>query len=183
MDRTERLYLIERLVRQRGHVGFAALQEALEVSRATLWRDIEYLRSRLGAPLAYDRYLNGYCFAQPHGADRAVSHELPGLWFSERELYSLLMAHQLLSGLDADGGLSRHLQPLLERIHALLAHSTAGAPTAAEPGEAVPSKAATAKATSSREAADAQALMQRVRIIVAARRAVPARILSAWARR
>ena len=38
-------------------------------------------------------------------------HELPGLWFSERELYSLLMAHQLLSELDADGVISRHLQP------------------------------------------------------------------------
>ena len=46
---------------------------------------------------------------------RGEKHELPGLWFSERELYSLLMAHQLLSGLDADGTLSRHLQPLLDR--------------------------------------------------------------------
>jgi predicted DNA-binding transcriptional regulator YafY len=162
MDRTERLYVIERLVRQRGHASFSALQEALEVSRATLWRDIEYLRSRLGAPLEYDRFVNGYRFAPGTGADRATSHELPGLWFSERELYSLLMAHQLLSGLEVEGaGLSRHLQPLLDRIHALLAHS--GASGAGNgPGETP-------------AAHTAQALMQRVRIIVSARRDVPAR--------
>jgi predicted DNA-binding transcriptional regulator YafY len=97
--------------------------------------------------------VNGYRFVQPQGADRAAAHELPGLWFSERELYSLLMAHQLLSGLDTDGGLSRHLQPLLERIHTLLAHSTAGQSAAG----------------------GAPALTERVRILVAARRAVPLR--------
>lgn len=170
MDRTERLYLIERLVRQRGQVSFAVLQETLEVSRATLWRDIEYLRSRLGAPLEYDRYLNGYRFTEAAGADRSVTHELPGLWFSERELYSLLMAQQLLSGLDVEGGgLSRHLQPLLERIHALLAHSTAGAPGKARTG------AQAGKAAQGQPADTAQALMQRVRIIVSARRDVQAR--------
>lgn len=160
MDRTERLYRIERLVRQRGHASFAVLQEALEVSRATLWRDIEYLRSRLGAPLEYDRFVNGYRFVAGTGADRATSHELPGLWFSERELYSLLMAHQLLSGLEVEGaGLSRHLQPLLDRIHTLLAHSADGGspPAAADSADS------------------AAALMQRVRIIVSARREVPAR--------
>jgi len=45
---------------------------------------------------------------------------VPGLWFNERELYALLTAHQLLSEIDSDGVLSRHLQPLLERIHGLL---------------------------------------------------------------
>ncbi|MBL8330022.1 MAG: YafY family transcriptional regulator [Rubrivivax sp.] len=151
MDRTERLYQIERLIRHRGQVSFAALQEALEVSRATLWRDIEYLRSRLGAPIEYDRFANGYRFASPAGAARGQAHELPGMWFSERELYSLLMAHQLLAELDSDGLLSRHLQPLLERIHALLAD---GSPD---------------------EAAGPPALTQRVRIISAARRPVAAR--------
>ncbi len=153
MERTERLYAIERLIRHRGHVSFAALQEALEVSRATLWRDIEYLRSRLGAPIEYDRFVNGYRFAAPSGAARSEAHELPGLWFSERELYALLMAWQLLSELDTDGPLSRHLQPLLARIQGLLGDSAGGQDANA----------------------GAQALTQRVRIIGAARRPVPAR--------
>ncbi len=126
MTKTARLYKIEMLIRQRGHVSFAQLIEALEVSPATLKRDLEYLRDQLGAPIDYDRDLNAYRFAAAGGgrgspADAgAARHELPGLWFSERELYSLLMANQLLSGLDDQGPLSRHLQPLLGRIHELL---------------------------------------------------------------
>ena len=147
MSKTARLYKIEQLIRLRGSVSFAQLLEALEVSPATLKRDLEYLRDQLGAPIAYDRDSNGYRFAETAGTARpAQKHELPGLWFSERELYSLLMAHQLLAGLDADGTLSRHLQPLLDRIHELLG-----------PGGD----------------RDAQALMKRVKIVSALRRPVP----------
>jgi predicted DNA-binding transcriptional regulator YafY len=142
MANAERLYKIERLIRHRGHISFRDLQAELEVSRATLKRDLEYLRSRLGAPIEYDAQVNGYRFAADQ---RGLRHELPGLWFDERELYSLLMAHQLLSGLDADGTLSRHLQPLLERIHQMLGGS------------------------------DDATLMTRVKIISAARRPVPGR--------
>jgi predicted DNA-binding transcriptional regulator YafY len=129
MANTERLYKIERLIHARGSVSFQLLLDELEVSPATLKRDLEYLRSRLGAPIEYDRESNGYRFAaEPvSGAGTAGGpgasgrrHELPGLWFDESELYSLLMAHQLLAGLDEDGMLARHLQPLLVRIHQLL---------------------------------------------------------------
>ena len=34
----------------------------LEVSRATLKRDLEYLRERMQAPIVYDRFDNGYRF-------------------------------------------------------------------------------------------------------------------------
>ena len=144
MSITERVYRIEMLIRHRGQVSFRDLQDELEVSRATLKRDLEYLRDRLGAPIVYDRDLGGYRFGEEF---RGHKHELPGLWFNERELYSLLMAHQLLSGLDSDGMLSRHLQPLLERIHQMLG---------------------------SRDE-EARALMKRVKIISAVRRPVPSR--------
>ena len=117
---TERLYRIEALIRSRGNVSFQNLLDELEVSRATLKRDLEYLRSRMGAPIEYDRDLNGYRFgAVARGGGR---HELPGLWFNESELYSLLTAQQLLAGLDTGGLLARHLQPLLDRIRGLLGH-------------------------------------------------------------
>ncbi|MBP6898342.1 MAG: WYL domain-containing protein [Pseudacidovorax sp.] len=148
MSKTARLYKIEMLIRSRGHVSFQALLDELEVSSATLKRDLACLRDELGAPIEYDAALNGYKFGSAgFGLRGAQRHELPGLWFSERELYSLLMAHQLLSGLDTEGLLSRHLQPLLERIHDLLG-----------PGD---------------ESA-AKVLMKRVKIISALRRPVPA---------
>ena len=141
MTKTARVYKIEMLIRNRGHVSFQTLLDELEISPATLKRDLDYLKDRLGAPIVYDRFLNGYKFGEEY---RGQKHELPGLWFNERELYSLLMAHQMLSELDSDGVISRHLQPLLERIHQMLG-----------PDEV-----------------DAKSLLKRVRIINAARRPV-----------
>jgi predicted DNA-binding transcriptional regulator YafY len=143
---TARLYQIEALIRARGHISMGDLLKELEVSRATLKRDLEYLRSRMGAPIEYDADLRGYRFGQAYVGGK---HELPGLWFDESELYSLLMAQQLLAGLDTGGLLARHLQPLLDRIHHLLGS-----------GEG-------------REAAER--LMQRVKIVSALKRPVPSR--------
>lgn len=147
MDRTERFYKIEMLIRHRGCVPFAALMDELGVSRATLKRDLEYLRSRLDAPIVYDRFDNGYRFDAQPGGRAPVQHELPGVWFSEREIHALLTMHQLIQELDAGGMLARHLQPLLDKLHGMLG-------------------------TSEREAAE---LMKRVKIVTPARRAVPAR--------
>jgi predicted DNA-binding transcriptional regulator YafY len=119
MSQTERVYRIESLIRSRGTVSFAALIEALEVSPATLKRDLAYLRERLGAPIEYEAASNGYRFVEGWRAED--KHELPGLWFNERELTSLLSAHQLLSELDSDGVISRHLAPLVQRIEGMLA--------------------------------------------------------------
>ena len=119
MANAARLYRIEALIRACGHVSFAQLLQELEVSPATLKRDLDYLRSRMGAPIDYDRELNGYRFANAAAAS-LPRQELPGLWFNEDELYSLLMAQQLLSSLDNDGLISRHLQPLLDRLQQLL---------------------------------------------------------------
>ena len=126
MTKTARVYKIELLIRNRGHVSFQTLLDELEVSPATLKRDLDYLKDQLGAPIEYDRFQNGYRFGEGY---RGQKHELPGLWFSERELYSLLMANQLLNELDSDGVISRHLKPLLERIHTMLGTSDAEAKT------------------------------------------------------
>jgi predicted DNA-binding transcriptional regulator YafY len=123
MDRTERFYKIEMLIRSRGSVSFAELMEELGVSRATLKRDLEYLRERLDAPIVYDRFDNGYKLqADPRDASQ-VKHELPGVWFSEREIHALLTMHQLIQGLDEGGVLARHLQPLLDKLHGMLGAS------------------------------------------------------------
>lgn len=145
MDRTERFYKIEMLLRSRGSVSFAALREELGVSPATLKRDLQYLRDRLHAPIVYDAFDNGYRFEQ--GAQAGGRHELPGLWFSEHEIHALLTMHQLLAGLDDDGVLSRHLQPMLERLQGMLGH----------------------------DAAESRELMRRIKVIGTARRRVPSR--------
>jgi len=144
---TARLYRIEALIRQHGHVSFKLLLAELQVSPATLKRDLEFLRSRMGAPIEYDALLGGYRFGK--GYDGQSRHELPGLWFDESELYALLTAQQVLAGLDTGGLLSRHLQPLLDRIQLLLGNGQG--------------------------AAEAAQVMKRVRIVTALRRPVPSR--------
>ena len=147
MDRTERFYKIELLLRGRGCVSFAALQDELAVSPATLKRDLQYLRDRLSAPIVYDAFSNGYRFAAPATNAGGARHELPGLWFSENEIHALLTMHQLLAGLDDDGVLARHLQPLMEKLQGMLGTD----------------------ATAARD------LMRRVKVIGTARRRVPSK--------
>ncbi|MFM2120526.1 MAG: hypothetical protein RL722_1994, partial [Pseudomonadota bacterium] len=133
MERTERFYRIDMLIRDRGLVSFADLQAELEVSRATLKRDLEYLRSRMDVPIVYDREANGYRFevaAAGSGAGSArgkarASHALPGVWFSEREIHALLTMNQLIAGLDGAGILARHLAPLQEKLQSMLGRSEA----------------------------------------------------------
>ena len=60
MNKTERIFKIEQLIATRKVVSFKALLDQLEISRATLKRDLEYLRSRMKAPIVYDRELEGY---------------------------------------------------------------------------------------------------------------------------
>lgn len=127
MDRTERFYKIELLIRTRGSVPFADLMDELGVSRATLKRDLEYLRERMDAPIVYDRFSNGYQFNPDARDARQVRHELPGLWFSEGEIHALLTMHQLIGGLDEGGVLARHLQPLLDKLYGMLGTSDAEA--------------------------------------------------------
>ncbi len=117
MDRTERFYKIEHLIRLRGSVSFAELLDTLEVSPATLKRDLQYLRDRMGAPIEYDASSNGYRFGQQW---RGAAHELPGVWFNEAELHALLTMQHMLAGLDDGGVVGRHLQPMFDKITRML---------------------------------------------------------------
>ena len=116
MERLERFYKIDQLLKERKVVSFAALQSALDVSAATLKRDLEYMRERFNAPIEYDREANGYRF----GAEReGPRYELPGLWFSADEAYALLSMHTLLAELQP-GLLEPHVGPLQARLRAIL---------------------------------------------------------------
>ena len=117
MDRTERFYKIEQLLHDRGTASFEQILAALEVSRATLKRDFQYLRDRLGAPIVYDREANGYRFDVRTG--RAPRFELPGLWFNASEIPALLMMQNLLAEVQP-GLLGPQIAPLQTRLKSLL---------------------------------------------------------------
>ena len=118
MDRTERFYTIDRLLRSRRKVSLHQLMEELEVSRATVRRDLEYMRDRMAAPIVWDAALRGYCYRLEATGDDD-RYALPGLWFNASEVYALLTMDHLLSSLQP-GLLEPHIEPLRERIRRLL---------------------------------------------------------------
>lgn len=118
MSNNERIYRIDQLLNDRKTVSFQELLERLEVSPATLKRDLAYMRDRLNAPIVYDKELNGYRFES-----NSESYALPGLWFSPEEIYALLTMQHLLRNLDSDGLLSKHIKPLQSRLLAMLEDS------------------------------------------------------------
>lgn len=117
MNRTERFYRIDQMLHERRHVPIEAFLVELDISRATFKRDMEYLRDRLNAPIAWDRDAGGYCFT--HTKTTGPAYELPGLWFSAGEIYALLAAQKLLADIEP-GILAAQLQPLQARLTALL---------------------------------------------------------------
>jgi len=94
MDRTERFYRIQQLLRQNRAVPIERFLRELEISLATFKRDLEYMRSRLNVPIVWDREIGGYRVDGGVGAQ-----ELPGVWFNDAEIYALLTMQRLLENL------------------------------------------------------------------------------------
>jgi predicted DNA-binding transcriptional regulator YafY len=117
VDRTERFYLIDRLLDEHGLVTRQQFLDALNVSLATFKRDLEYMRDRLHAPIHWNNDRQGYEFTVPDGV--SPPYELPGLWFNQSEIFALLTMQQLLAGLDP-GLLASHVAPLRSRLESLL---------------------------------------------------------------
>ena len=120
MDRYERILTLHRILgNARYPVTVARLQDELGCSRATVYRDIAFLRDGLMAPIVGDDA--GFRY-DPGESDR---FELPGLWLSSEELHALLAAQQLLSR-SGGGVLSSALAPLQSRIEKLLSDHASG---------------------------------------------------------
>src|SRR5512137_703609 len=117
MERTERFYKIQNLLRSRHFVSTQDFMTELGISRATFKRDLEYLRDRMHAPIVYDRDQEAYGF-DPAIADSKL-WQLPGLWFSADELQALLTMDRLLGDLQP-GVLSELIAPLRKRLKSLL---------------------------------------------------------------
>ena len=125
MDRQERTLALHRLLKAARHpVSLARLMDELSCSRATLYRDVAFLRDALGAPIESDASGEGdggFRYEQNEGE----RFELPGLWLNSDELHALLATHQLLDR-TGSGVLSSALAPLRGRIESLLARQAGG---------------------------------------------------------
>ncbi|MES2631844.1 MAG: WYL domain-containing protein [Pseudomonadota bacterium] len=116
MSEVVRLYQYKSLLGSKRATSVEDLMAALEISRATVKRDIAKLRDQLRVPIRFDRDQGGYVIEEGQGHRDS---ELPGLWFSDREILALTTIQQLLSQL-APGLLGSKLKPLQGRLSQLM---------------------------------------------------------------
>lgn len=116
MDRYERILTLHRLFKTARHpVSQERLRDELQCSRATLYRDVAFLRDALGAPIESDPDRHGFAYDREE-ADR---FELPGLWLTSEELAALMALNELIARSDP-GVLAGALAPFKSRMERLL---------------------------------------------------------------
>jgi len=112
MSQLERIYKMDRMFRRKRPPGKTEILTAFEISLAQFKRDLDFFRTRLGANVGFDAQTGGYCY---QGDD----FNLPGLWFSQGEVYALLLMESLIEQLQP--GLVRdQLKPFEGKLRSLL---------------------------------------------------------------
>ncbi len=84
-----RMHFIDNMIKEGKYPNSRQLAELLEVSRRTILRDVEFMRDRLGAPLAFCPKKRGYYYAEEGFSLRFVR-------LTEGELVALYLGHNLL---------------------------------------------------------------------------------------
>lgn len=126
MNLFDRIYQLHQVLSDaRYPVSHQTIEQRLECSRATATRVINRMRLYFDAPIEYNRQANGYHYA----GDGAF--QLPGLWFTEAELSSLLTVQKLLD--EAGPGLLEDVTaPIKGRLDELLRDKRLGGAGAVE---------------------------------------------------
>ncbi|MGB7543543.1 MAG: WYL domain-containing transcriptional regulator [Burkholderiales bacterium] len=123
MDKFDRIYQLHHILAgRRTPIPLENLMTRLECSKATVYRLIHALEYYLGAPIERDEELDGFRY---RSTSDGRAFELPGLWFSAKELQALIVFQRLLQTLEP-GLLDEHLSPLAKRLDELLQHRRLG---------------------------------------------------------
>ncbi len=125
MNRLERFYRIDQLLVEMTVVPRDRFLSELEVSPATFKRDLEYMRDRFNAPVIWDADVRGYRYEKSATTTGRV--ELPGLWFSEQEVYALITMQQLLENVGQGSLIGQHIEPFRARLDAMLGEGDSSA--------------------------------------------------------
>ncbi len=117
MSQMERMYEIDRLLKSRRATPLEVFMESTSASRATIVRDLTYMKDRLRAPIVWDRDQRGYKLDGPF--------TLPALYLSEAEIHALLVLHHLVARIQPSF-LDEQLEPLRQLLHKLIGPDGAG---------------------------------------------------------
>ncbi len=122
MPQSDRRHQIITLLRERRRITFEELKDLTGASRATLMRDLAWLRDELGHPIHWDRELQCYLLRDVDSQCDAPQ-EMAGLWLRPSEVLALVTLEHLLRDIQPGDLLRRHLRPLESRLDKMLRHS------------------------------------------------------------
>ncbi|MBN2723234.1 MAG: transcriptional regulator [Deltaproteobacteria bacterium] len=113
MSNITRIFMIHDKLSRRSHFNAQEIADILEVSKSTIYRDIDYMKDHLKAPVVFDREKGTYTY------DSGTDFQLPAMWFNSQEIHTLLAINSLLKSLDSDHSryifedLTHHVSTLL----------------------------------------------------------------------
>ena len=119
MSQTERIAYLDRRLRERGWVTAAEVAQQFEVSTRQVKRDIEYLRWRLDAPIAYDNLEHRYRYEKPYtrfrfADERRVLFSALVKGWAASEAYQPLVTPEILESVT--DAVSRDYKTVADRI-------------------------------------------------------------------
>lgn len=85
----QRMHWLHEQLRKNRFPNATEAMAQFEITRRTFFRDLEYMRLMLGAPIAYDRARKGYYYTSP-------TFNLSAVQLREGELFALLVAEKAL---------------------------------------------------------------------------------------
>ena len=85
-----RMIYIDQQIRNRKYPNCKSIAREFEVNYKTIYRDIEYMRYQLDAPIEFDQKQNGYFYSEP-------DYFLPAVHLRESDVLSFIINERILS--------------------------------------------------------------------------------------
>lgn len=106
-----RITKIDQCLRNKSYCSVKYLMQEIEISRRTLFRDLNTLQ-KMGAPLSYSREYNGYFYVSGH------KFKLPEVDLTEGDLFAIILTEQAVNSLDK-AYLGKKLESSMTKLRAM----------------------------------------------------------------
>ena len=120
MERAQRITRINAMISRPQGASMAQMIEELELSRATVNRDLQHMRDQMNAPIVWDRYQGVYRLEATGQA--GPTYMVPGLWLTSAQAYAFLTLHNMVEKI-APNVLGPFLMPMRVVLKEMLGKS------------------------------------------------------------
>ena len=120
MERSQRITRINAMLSRKGGATLVQIMDGLEVSRATVNRDLQLMRDQMNAPIVWDSHSGTYRLDSTN--QTGPDFMLPGMWVSPTQAYAFLTLNNMVEKI-APGVLGPFLDPMRGMLKRMLAEA------------------------------------------------------------